>query len=250
MRIRCSWLLPLFLLALPAPAPAAVNAPAAQTCPGAGELAHPAHPLEQLTEALADGKPLTILAVGSATTAGKQADGTRVVAFPQRMAEALHALLPGTEVELTVQGRRGLTAQEMLALIKDALAKRRYTLVLWQTGTVEAVRRLPPANLRAALDEGTSLIRSAGGDVVLIDPPFSRFLRANTNLDPYENALIQVAANPGVVLFHRFDLMRTWVFDGHIDLERARKDERESALAQLNECLGQALAQFIVNGAR
>ncbi|MGE0416418.1 MAG: SGNH/GDSL hydrolase family protein [Acetobacteraceae bacterium] len=249
MRIPGSWLLPLLLLALPAPVPAAA-ADAVPVCPGAGELSHPARPLARVGAALAAGQPLTILAVGSATTAGEQANGAKVPSFPARMAEALRARLPDSKVELTVHGRRGLTAQDMLTLIRQALAKQPYTLVLWQTGTVEAVRRLPPDRLRATLDEGIGVIRAAGGDVVLIDPPFSRFLRANANLDPYEDALIHAASTPGVVLFHRFDLMRTWVYDDRIDLERVKKAEREAAVAHLNECLGQALAQFIVVGAK
>ena len=57
-------------------------------------------------------------------------------------------------------------------------------------------------------------MRDAGGDLVLIDPQFSRFLRANTDLDPYENVMQQVATMPGVALFRRFDLMRSWADTG------------------------------------
>ena len=54
---------------------------------------------------------------------------------------------------------------------------------------------------------------------------------------------------PGVALFHRFDLMRAWANDGGIDLERTAKVDREKALDQLNDCLGQALARFVLSGA-
>ena len=85
--------------------------------------------------------------------------------------------------------------------------------------------------------------------MVLIDSQFSRFLRANADLDPYEAALQQVSIMPGVVLFRRFDVMRTWAEDGAIDLERAKRTDRAGMMALLNTCLGETLARFVLNGA-
>ena len=84
--------------------------------------------------------------------------------------------------------------------------------------------------------------------MVLIDPQFSRFLRANADLDPYQTALQQVSAMPDVVLFRRFDVMRDWAEDGTIDLERARQADRVQMMALLNTCLGETLARFVLNG--
>src|SRR5262249_25121387 len=149
---------------------------------------------------------------------------------------------------LTVRGGRGMTAEDMLPLIEAALKQHPYPLVLWQTGTVEAVRGLQPDGLLDVLHTGAERIRSAGGDLVLIDPQFSRFLRANTDLDPRETVMQQVATMPGVALFRRFDLMRTWANDGQIDLERSPKADREKVLEALNDCLGKALARFVLSG--
>ena len=120
---------------------------------------------------------------------------------------------------------------------------------LWQTGTVEAVRGLQPDGMLDVLHAGAERVRDAGGDLVLIDPQFSRFLRANTDLDPYENVMQQVATMPGVALFHRFDLMRVWANDGRIDLERTPKADRDKALEELNVCLGKVLARFVLSAA-
>jgi len=43
--------------------------------------------------------------------------------------------------------------------------------------------------------------------------------------------------------------MRAWANDSGIDLERTPKADREGALEQLNHCLGQALALFVLSGA-
>ncbi len=211
-------------------------------------------PLAQLAAAIAAGGPVDILAVGSATTVGSLTAGglhsaAQGGAFPWHMVRALHAALPSVDFRLTVRGGRGMTTEDMLPLIEAALKQQHYPLVLWQTGTVEAVRGLQPDGMLDVLHTGAERVRDAGGDLVLIDPQFSRFLRANTDLDPYENVMQQVATMPGVALFHRFDLMRTWANDGRIDLENAPKADRDKALDELNACLGKALARFVLSGA-
>lgn len=209
--------------------------------------------LAQLSAAIAGGGPIDILAVGSATTVGSvtrtgEHSAAQGGAFPWHMARALHDALPAVEFRLTVRGGRGMTAEDMLPLIDAALKQQRYPLVLWQTGTVEAVRGLQPDGMLDVLHTGAERVRDAGGDLVLIDPQFSRFLRANTDLDPYESVMQQVATMPGVALFHRFDLMRAWSTDGRIDLERTPKADRDKALDELNACLGKALARFVISG--
>jgi acyl-CoA thioesterase-1 len=211
-------------------------------------------PLGQFAAAIAAGGPVDVLAIGSATTVGSvtatglQTSTTQGASFPWHVIRALQAALPGVKFALTVRGGRGMTAEDMLPLLDAALKQQHYPLVLWQTGTVEAVRGLRPDGMLEVLHTGAEHVRDAGGDLVLIDPQFSRFLRANTDLDPYEGVLQQVATMPGVALFQRFDLMRTWANDGRIDLERTQKADRDKALDELNECLGQALARFVLSG--
>jgi len=89
----------------------------------------------------------------------------------------------------------------------------------------------------------------ADADVVLIDPQFSRFLRANTDISPYESVLEQIAGMPGVTLFRRFDLTRAWVANDQIDPERVAPDQRDKTIALLNTCLGHALARYVLAGA-
>lgn len=223
-------------------------------CSAPDELVTSDAPLAQFATTIAAGGPVDILAVGSATTVGSLTAGglhsaAQGGAFPWHMARALHAALPSVDFRLTVRGGRGMTTEDMLPLIEAALKQQHYPLVLWQTGTVEAVRGLQPDGMLDVLHTGAERVRDAGGDLVLIDPQFSRFLRANTDLDPYENVMQQVATMPGVALFHRFDLMRTWANDGRIDLENAPKADRDKALDELNACLGKALARFVLSGA-
>jgi acyl-CoA thioesterase-1 len=220
------------------------------------DLTTPSDPLAHAASALSKKGSLDILALGSGSTVGEAggAGGPAMVSakpgrsFPYRMVDTLKLMRPTAHFQLTVKGGRSLTADDMLPLLREALASHQYDLVLWQTGTVEAVHGSRPEALRSVLQDGADATEEAHADLVLIDPQFSRFLRANADLSPYETVLEQMTGNPGVTLFHRFDLTQTWVGNGQIDLERVDRDQRDRTIMQLNNCLGQALGHYIMAG--
>ena len=226
-------------------------------CELPADLVAPAMPLTQVAAALTTRSGLDILALGSGSTVGEgtgtggpgPAIKTPEGSFPYRMVNALRTMKPKLRFDLTVAGGRSMTADSMLPILRHHLATHHYDLVLWQTGTVEAVQGMRPDSLHGVLQDGADAIEAAHSDLVLIDPQFSRFLRANADLGPYETVLVQMATTPGVTLFHRFDLTQTWVNNGEVDLERVSHDERDKTIASLNDCLGQALARYILAGA-
>jgi len=245
--MRAVLLLPILaLLALAAAAAAAADAPSGCAIPPA--LAAPEQPLPALGAALAGDGPIEILAVGSASTLGLE-NGGHGQSYVARMEAALRAALPGRALSLTVRGGRGMTAAAMAALIETELPGHAYRLVLWQTGTVEAVQRLPLEELRRALETGIARAREAGSSVVLIDPQFTRTLRDKTNVASYRQIMEQAAERPDTALFHRFDLTQGWALEQKLDLEHVAKAERETALQTLRACVGDALAGFVLGGA-
>jgi len=240
-------------------------------CEAPDEAAGVVAALPHVAAALKPGSILDVLAVGSATLFGPEASfplgpsaprsgnpppaqiitaEPSPLAFPNQMAKDLEQAVPGSQVHLTVRGGRGLSAAEMLEVIRSELAQHPYQLVLWQTGTVEAVRNSPPGEFAQILSDGAEAVQAANADLVLVDPQFSRFLQTNSNLDPYEQALQQVSSMPDVLLFRRFDLMRSWVNDGLIDLERTPKANRKQVVEALHACLGAHLARMVLGGAR
>lgn len=212
-------------------------------CPAANGYDMPADQLENLATAVKSGKPVDVLALGSASAVSQGKSG-----YLQAAVDALRTALPRVTFSLAVHARHGMTADEMLALLRTALAHKHYPLVLWQTGTVEAVQAIRPEDFGATLQEGADLVTAQQGNLVLIDFQFSRFLHGNTDLTPYEQTLDAAAAAPGVDFFHRFDLMHHWVQEGQIDLERTPKEQLESIVGRLNHCLGLALAHFLLEG--
>jgi acyl-CoA thioesterase I len=246
------------LLTLAAATPAWSQVESGAACDMPPDLTTPQAPLMRVAAALAKTGGLDILALGSGSTVGDSGGSsgsalayhTRDASFPYRMVEALHAMRPGMRINLTVKGGRNMTADTMLAILRHELATHHYDLVLWQTGTVEAVQGLRPDVLRGVLQDGADAADEAHADLVLIDPQFSRFLRANADLNPYETVLVQMTTSPSVTLFHRFDLTQGWVNSGQIDLERVSRDQRDKTIGLLHDCLGQALARFVLAGAK
>jgi hypothetical protein len=247
--------IPLLYLTLATPVPALADDPPACEIPT--DLTTPSEPLQAVAAAFAAGRPVEILALGSGSTVGETGTSsgpalaikTPAASFPYRMLDALRTARPSSDFHLTVMGGRNLTADTMLQSLRKSLSEHHYDLVIWQTGTVEAVRGLRPDTLYSALQDGVAAAAEAKADLVLVDPQFSRFLRANTDIGPYESVLEQVADQPGVSLFHRFDLTQLWVTSGEVDLERVGREQRDATVALLNTCLGHALARYVLTGA-
>ena len=244
-------------------------ASAADLCAAPADLTANVQAIPYVAAVLKAGGKLDVLTVGSATvfspmeslrpgTVTNQALGLggeahpgalpnpSEAAFPLQMAQVLRAAVPGLDVNVVVKGGRGLTAAEMLTLIRTETASHHYQLVIWQTGTVEAVHNMPASAFYDTLSEGAAAVAGADANLILVDPQFSRFLRANADLDPYAKNMELIAAQPGALLFHRFELMRYWANEGQIDLERTQKGQRLKAVEALHTCLGSSLAQMVL----
>jgi hypothetical protein len=226
---------------------APIRAATPDGCAAAPAFSTPDEKLKHLAEAVRGQDTIDVLAVGSGTMVGQDGGGGN--AFPYRMIQGLRSELPGREIELTLRGSRGATAGEMLKLIETELAEQHFALVLWQTGTVEALRSIPPEELRKVLEAGIEKVRASGADLVLIDAQYSKPMAAKVNELPYLEVLRKVAEEQGVVLFRRYDLMQSWAADGRNDLENVRKADREKVIDALHACLAQVLVKFVSRGA-
>ncbi len=221
----------------------ALAAEAPQPCRAPESVTLTARPLPHVAAALRPGDHLDVLALGSASMLG--ARGGEAGSIPDRMVAALHASVPDATIRLTMRAGRTEQAAEMLATMRRELASHRYQLVLWQSGTVEALRRLPPEQFGRTLAEGVDVAIEAGADIVLIDMQYSHLLAQHADLAPYRAAMTEAALRPGAMLFPRYALMRAWAEDGQLDLEATAKPDRRRAIARLHACLGDALARML-----
>ena len=226
---------------------AAIATPArAATCDIPPEVVSAARPLPATARALQQGS-LRVLILGSGSITGPGASGPDA-AWPARLQTLLAARFPGRSVEIALRGGRGVTVHDHQALLRESLAAETPALVLWQAGTVEAVRGLDPDDMGEAMRQGLERIRRRGADIIILDQQYSRFLRANANIDPYRDKLRLVAAATGAPLFRRYDLMQHWVETGALDLERTARADRGAATDRLNDCLARALVELIAQG--
>jgi hypothetical protein len=221
-------------------------------CPPPVELEADASSLPHLAMAMKPDGTADILAVGAgpaATPPGNPAPAAKEGGFAQFLAQDLEAGIHGLHVTITARGGRGLDATSQLDIIRAALKQHHYAAVLWQTGTLEAVRGGAVENFSQALSDGIDTVTGAGADLVLVEPQYSRFLEANADPSPYLSAMQAMDAAPGTLLFHRYELMHDWEDAGLIDLEHASAAERPAVAARLHACLAAELARALLAGA-
>ena len=218
----------------------------ASVCDMPDDVLSGARPMPAVQRGLQPG-PLRVLVLGSGSITGPGASGPTAT-WPARLQALLEARFPGRNVEVALRGGRGVTVTDHLALLRDGPGGDAPSLVLWQAGTVEAVRGLDPDEMGEALRQGAERIRRWGADLIIMDQQFSRFLRANTNIEPYRDKLRLVAAAASASFFGRYDLMLHWVDSAAVDMERAPRAERTALTDRLNDCVARALADFIAQG--
>ncbi len=95
--------------------------------------------LPQLAEKLRSGGPVRIVALGGASTLGSAA-GSPDLAYPRRLQEALLRWYPAIPISVVNKGVPRQTAQQMLARFPSDVFAEDPVLVIWETGTTDAVR--------------------------------------------------------------------------------------------------------------
>src|SRR5215475_3760838 len=130
------------------------------------------NPLTRVAERLKSGQPITIVAIGSSSTAGTGASSS-AASYPSRLAVELTQRLPGHPITVLNRGVGGEEIRDMLERFDTDVIANKPDLVLWQFGTNSVVRDDKLNNHDMAIREGLTKIRSTGADIVLIDPQFA-----------------------------------------------------------------------------
>jgi hypothetical protein len=132
--------------------------------------------------------------------------------------------------------------------IEKPLLDEKPNLVLWQTGTFDAVRGVDPEEFRASIADGVETMHAGGADVILLNMQYSPRTESMVALGPYADSMRWVAREREVPLFDRLAVMRHWYDSGQIDLYAATKDIGTAKL--VHGCIGRALASMIIDAAR
>ena len=200
--------------------------------------------LPKVADAVKSGHPLDILVVGSRSSTINTSDGT---AYPGRLQAMLREKLPSVAVNLSVELQVKKTADEAAGGVAKLVEAKKPTLVIWQTGTVDAIRSIDPDDFRSAVDEGVAALQNAGADVVLMNLQYSPRTETMISATPYLDNMRVVAQQHDVPLFDRFAIMRHWNDQGDFDLFSA--SHGIELAKRVHDCLGRALSKFVIDAA-
>jgi hypothetical protein len=240
-------LLPLLVLLLLAVPAKSQGVPAHQAqCRAAEQQVENDFALQQVRRAIA-AKQLSILVVGAGSSLLPGANGAKN-AYPARLLHALSEKLPGVEVKLVADVKAKRSAAEMVKSMPQALSATKPALVVWQTGTVDALQAIDPDQFSQALDKGINIARSAGADVVFINPQYSPRTESMIALGIYAENMRWVAVQQEVPLFDRFSIMKVWADLGTFDLDSATK--KLDMAERVHDCLGRLLADLVIEAAK
>ena len=200
--------------------------------------------LAKVADTVKSGHPLNILVIGSRSST---INGAEAAAYPARLQAALKEKLPSIAVNVSLELEAKKTAEEVAGGIVNLMEAKKPTLVIWQTGTVDAMRSVDPDDFHAALEEGVAALQNAGADVVLMNPQYSPRTETMISVPPYLDNMRLVAQQHDVPLFDRFAIMRQWNDTGDFDLFSATHSI--DLAKRVHDCIGRALSKFVFDAA-
>ncbi|HET8919058.1 MAG TPA: SGNH/GDSL hydrolase family protein [Xanthobacteraceae bacterium] len=227
--------------------PVVGTAPAAPaTCTAPTDLARFERPLIHTMRRLVNGQPLTIVAIGSSSTAGAGASSPDAT-YPSRLAVELRTRFPGREITVFNRGVNGEETNNMMARFGADVLAAHPQLVLWQIGTNSVLRDHPLNPHAVQLHDGIEQLKGAGADVVLIDPQFAPAVLAKSETPGMVDQIALAAKQEDVGLFQRFAVMRNWHDVQHLSFDTFVSPDHlhmnDWSYACLAKLLGGAIAE-------
>ncbi|MGB9298737.1 MAG: GDSL-type esterase/lipase family protein [Pseudolabrys sp.] len=131
-----------------------------------------ANPLPRFAHKLASEELITIVAIGSSSTAGAGASSA-AASYPNRLAVELKRHFPDHSITVINRGVGGEEVGDMLKRFDSAVVASKPDLVLWQFGTNSVIHDNKLSNRDTSIHDGLKKVRAIGADLVLIDPQFA-----------------------------------------------------------------------------
>ena len=167
---------------------------------------------------LASGNPLTIVAIGSSSTAGAGASSSAAT-YPSQLAVELKARFPDRDITVLNRGVNGEETDDMMARFASDVIAAHPQLVLWQVGTNSVLRDHPLNPHSAELHKGIEELKATDADVVLIDPQYAPEVLVKSETPGMLEQIALAAKEEDVDLFRRFEVMRNWHEAQHLGFD-------------------------------
>src|SRR5262249_16256183 len=163
-----------------------------QPCDIPSYLLSDTNEFKHVAEAVQKEKKLTIAVIGTGSSILAGPEGPRS-AYPARLRGVVQAKRPSVEVKGVRLVWTRMTAEDMGRGLEKMLIDEKPDLVIWQTGTFDAIRRVDPDEFKAALDEGVETLHKGGADVILMNMQYSPRTDIMVSLGPYADDMRVVA---------------------------------------------------------
>ena len=219
------------------------SAIAGDACDVATHLVHADAGLPRIAAAIAKSKSLNVVVVGTTSSTLPGTNG-QALAYPARLEIALQKRLPGVTVKVISLAKPRQTAADMAEGFPKVLRDEKPTLVVWQTGTYDAMRGVGAESFQATLEAAVDKLQAGGADVIFMNMQYSPRTDAVISTAAYADAIRWVGLEHAVNVFDRQSIMRQWSELGTFDLLAATKSL--DTAAKVHDCFGRMLADLVV----
>lgn len=179
------------------------------TCTTPTGLTHFARPLNRISRNLASGKPITIVTIGSSSTAGAGASSSSA-SYPSRLEAELKQRFPLRAITVINRGVNGTEVNDMIAKFEQDVVAEKPDLVIWQLGTNSVLRDRTLTDAPKVINEGLAKLKAMGADVILVNPQYAPRVIVKAEAEHMIKIISTVASEANVNLFDRFGVMRHW----------------------------------------
>ena len=205
--------------------------------------------LPHVAARLKAGEPVRIVVMGSGSSAGMGA--TRAEnAYPERLGGELARRFPKARFVIVNLSKRGQLAEDMAARFAHDVLGEQPALVIWQTGTVDAVKGVDAEAFADTLESGIDELKGHGADVILMNLPYNPHISTILNVTPYRDDMAWVAQSKAVILFDRYAMMRYWSETDVIDFSNPSQADQAKTDDLVHGCIAYRLAAMVENAVK
>ncbi|HWP27286.1 MAG TPA: SGNH/GDSL hydrolase family protein [Xanthobacteraceae bacterium] len=166
-------------------------------------------PLKHTGRKLLEGRPLSIVAIGSSSTAGTGASSP-AASYPSRLLAELRTRFPFRPITMRNRGVGGTEIKDMLAKFENDMPEDKPDLVLWQFGTNSLLRNRTITEAMLVIEQGMRKFKAIKADLILINPQYAPKVLAKAQTEFMLGVIAEAANEARVNVFDRFAVMRHW----------------------------------------
>jgi acyl-CoA thioesterase-1 len=230
-------------------AAAVASAAAKEPCATPRDMTRLDAPLPRLEGKLRAHEDVTIVAIGSSSTAGFGASQP-AHSYPSRLAAELGRIFPDETIQVLNKGVGGEVAADMVQRFDKDVFSERPDLVIWQVGSNGILKELEVPEYGLVVRDGINRLKDAGIDVLIMDLQFAPKILAHPHVAEMQRTLSTIAAEEGIPVFHRWATMEHWVSSGQLTFRKMLSKDGLHMNDLSYACIGRLLADSIADRVR